>query len=207
MFAHMLGAIALAGASAPAGAQEQGSQKEQTVTPTASDAPNLALSDPAGGTPGRCTMPARTVIEIEIADAVNSKRNHPGDRFAIRLAEPLTIDGRVVAPAGTPGVGEVVHAARAGAAGKAGELILAARYIDIAGTRLPLRSFRYGRSQGKDNSSAVGIGNMVAAAVLPGAAMLGFLVSGGNVDIPPGTRANAQTAQDLTIAPPACASS
>jgi hypothetical protein len=42
---------------------------------------------------------------------------------------------------------------------------------------------------------------MVAAAVLPVASVLGFLVSGGNVDIPAGTRASAQTAEALVLAP------
>jgi hypothetical protein len=48
--------------------------------------------------------------------------------------------GSVVAPAGTPGVGEVVHAAHASFGGKAGELILAVRYLELNGTRIPLRS-------------------------------------------------------------------
>jgi len=148
-----------------------------------------------------CSVPKMTVVEIEIVDRMNSRLNHAGEHFAIRLVEPIIVDGRVVVPAGTPGVGEVVHAARARAGGKAGELILAARYLEMASTRVPLRSLRYGRSQGTDNSGAVNVGNMVAAAVLPVASVLGFLVSGGEVDIPPGTRANARLAADTQLSP------
>lgn len=187
-FAAALAASALILAGSPASAQEG-----EVPSKAAEAAPASAC----------CTIPARTVVEIEILDRVNSKLSRTGDRFAISLAEPLMIDGRLVAPAGTRGVGEVVHAAKAGAAGKAGELILAARYLELGDVRIPLRSFRYGQSQGKDNSGAVGVGNMAAAAFLPVASVLGFLVSGGNVDIPAGTRANAQTAQELVLAPAA----
>ena len=148
-----------------------------------------------------CTVPARTIVQIEISDTVNSKASRTGQSFAFRLAEPIVVDGQIVAPAGTPGVGEVVHAARARAGGKAGELILAARYLDLNGTRLPLRSLRYGRSQGADNSGAVAVGGMVAAAVLPVASVLGYLIAGGEVNIPAGTRAHAQTSAEITIAP------
>jgi len=141
------------------------------------------------------------VVEIEILDAVNSRDSHSRDSFALRLAEPLVVEGRTLAPAGTPGVGEVVHAARARAGGKAGELILAARYLDLNGTRIPLRSLRYGPSQGRDNSGAVNTGAMVAAAVLPIASLAGYLIAGGEVRIPGGTRAHAQTAADVVLTP------
>jgi len=146
-----------------------------------------------------CSIAAMTVVEIELVDTVNSKANSSGDRFAFRLARPLELDGRVVVPAGTPGVGEVVHAARARAGGKAGELILAARYLDFGGRHIPLRSFRYGPAQGKDNSGAVNVGSMVAAATIPGVALLGFLVAGGEVNVPAGTRANAKVAAETVV--------
>ena len=146
-----------------------------------------------------CIVPALTAVEIEIVDPVNSRTSRTGQSFAIRLAEPIVVDGREVAPAGTSGVGEVVHAARARAGGKAGELILAARYLDLNGTRIPLRTLRYGRRQGIDNSGAVNTGNMVAAAVLPVASVVGFLISGGEVNIPAGTRANARTSASVEI--------
>lgn len=166
------------------------------VAPTADSA-----SDTVSDTAACCVVPARTVVEIEIVDHVNSRTNQSREMFAIRLAAPLVVDGRVVAPAGTPGLGEIVHAARARAGGKAGELILAARYLEVEGVRLPLRSFRYGPSQGLDNSGAVNAGGMVAAALLPAAAVLGFLISGGEVDIPAGTRAHAMIASEAVLAP------
>lgn len=149
-----------------------------------------------------CAVPARTPVEIEIVDAVSSRTNRTGERFAIRLAEPLIVDGRMVAPAGTPGVGEVVHSARAGAMGRAGELILAVRYLELGSTQLRLRSLRFGQ-QGRDSSGGVAIASSVAGAVMPLASVVGFLIQGGHVNVPAGTRANAMTAEDAMLPPAA----
>jgi hypothetical protein len=183
-----LAALAFA-CGAPALAQE--------APPAAEPSPAAA---PAAATGPCCTIPALTPVEIEIVEEVGSKTSKVGEPFKFRLAEPLVVEGRIVAPAGTPGVGEVVHAAKARAMGKAGELILAARYLDLGGQRVPLRSFHYGRGQGKDNSGAVMAGGIVAAAVLPIAGLAGFLISGGDIHIPAGTRANAKVSADTAVA-------
>ena len=167
---------------------------------TASEEP-VAAEPPAADAAACCAIAALTEIDIEIAERVTSKTNRQGQHFAIRLAEPILVDGRLVVPAGTSGVGEVVHSAKAGGAGKAGELILAARYLELDGQRIPLRSFRYGRRQGKDKTGAVNTGNMVAAAVMPAAALVGFLVKGGEVDIPAGTRASAKVSAATSLPP------
>jgi hypothetical protein len=168
-------------------------------------APASPVGDPApaAAAPAApcCTIAARTVLEIEIVDTLNSKDNRNGQSFNFRVAAPLSVDGRMLIPAGTPGVGEVVHAARARAMGKAGELILAARYLDLNGTRIPLRTLRFGREQGRDNSATVTTIGVVSAATVPVASMVGFLISGGEVRVPAGTRATAQTATELVLAP------
>lgn len=148
----------------------------------------------AGTDAACCAVPARTPVEIEIVDAVTTRTNRTGERFAIRLAEPLVVDGQVVAPVGTPGVGEIVHSARAGAMGRAGELILAARYLELGQTQIRLRSLRFGQ-QGRDSSGGAAIASSVAGAVMPLASVVGFLIQGGHVNVPAGTRAHAMTAE------------
>lgn len=175
-----------------------GNARAQEAPPAPAEAPAPPAEAAAAAC---CTLPARTAVEIEITDTISSKTNHNGDAFAFRLAEPLVVDGRTVAPAGTPGVGEVVHAARARAMGKAGELILAARHIEVGGQQVRLRSFRYGPSQGHDVSNATLITTSVVAAVMPILTPVAFLVAGGEVNIPAGTRANAQTAAEIVLAP------
>ena len=146
-------------------------------------------------------VPARTPLAIDIVDAVSSRASRTGDHFNFRLAEPLVIEGRVIVPAGTPGVGEVVHAARAGGMGRAGELIVAARYLQHGEIRITLRSMRVGSPQGRDNSGVVNAINLASAAALPGLALVGFAIAGGEVNLPAGTRASAQTATELVLAP------
>lgn len=132
-------------------------------------------------------VPARTVIELEIMQALGSKTSKAGDRFAIRLAEPLVIAGRTVLPAGLTGEGEVVHAAKARWGGKAGELVLAARYLECGARssgverRIALGYFKFGMA---------GQSRTAEALFVP---FVGPFIGGGEVSVAPGTRANAQT--------------
>jgi hypothetical protein len=88
------------------------------------------------------SLPAGTAVRIELAQPVSSKTNKRGDRFAIALAQPIISEVGVLVPAGVPGVGEVVSAARKGYGGQAGELVLAARYLDYGGRQIPLRGLK-----------------------------------------------------------------
>ena len=146
-------------------------------------------------------MPARTPIEIEILDTINSKANQTGQNFSFRLAAPLTVEGRVVLPAGTPGVGEVVHAERARFGGRAGELILAARYLDFQGNRIALRTLRFGAQAGRDSSGTINNVNLALAATVPALSLIAFMIAGGEVNVPAGTHASAQIAAEISLAP------
>lgn len=198
---HLGSAIFCACATVASGA----APPEAAVTPSDSAAPLNESASPAEtmvatGVPGSdeisampdcCTIEALTPVLIEIREPLNSRSSERGDRFEIALAEPIIIAGTVVVPAGTPGVGEVIHSAGSGAAGRAGELILAARYLEYQGIRIPLRSFRFGET-GRDNQ-ALATGVAIAAGVFS------FLVSGGNADVPAGARGDAMIRSDTLI--------
>ncbi len=136
-----------------------------------------------------CRIPAGTTVEIEIVDPQSSNTSQIGAMFAIRLAEPLVIDGHTVLPSGAPGQGQVIHAAKSRWAGKAGELILAARFVEADGTRLPLRAFSYGPSAGESRHQTA----FIATSVL----VVGAFIKGGQVEIPAGTRAHALTSAEV----------
>lgn len=166
-----------------------GQESTQSVSSQES-APDAAAADNA------ITLPAMHPVSIEITEALNSKTSKIGQMFAIRLRAPITLDGKVIIPAGATGQGEVIHAARARAAGKAGELIIAARYLDYEGTKLPLRSLKYGADMTGDNNSGAAI---VASAAISSA--LALFITGGQVDIPAGMPATAKLSQDVRIVP------
>ena len=81
-----------------------------------------------------------------------------------------------------------MHAAKAGFGGGAGELILAARFLDHGGRRIDLRSFRFGQTGHDNTAEAIAVNAVIGP--------LGLLVSGGNVTVEPGTVANAKIATD-----------
>ncbi|MFO6448519.1 hypothetical protein ACLBKU_15400 [Erythrobacter sp. NE805] len=144
-------------------------------------------------------LPKATPIVIAIDQALGSKISVAGETFPIRLVQPVVVDGIEVLPAGIRGEGQVVHAKKAGIGGAAGELVLAARWLEHDGRRIPLRSFRFlaegelSLSKGVDNVGAV---NATMAIVSP----LAIFIGGGNTNVPPGTVAGAKTRDDERFA-------
>ncbi|RYE04141.1 MAG: hypothetical protein EOP61_01695 [Sphingomonadales bacterium] len=134
-----------------------------------------------------CLIKEATEVEIAVADGVSSLTAKEGDFFKIALATPLVIDGQVSIPIGATGVGQVVHAARKRGGGKSGELILAARYLQVGAIRLPLRGFRINAA-----------GSQQRGLAFTGVSISPFIV-GSDVEVRPGTSAIAKVAADTTI--------
>ena len=139
-------------------------------------------------------VPAGTAIDLEIMDTLNSSRHKRGDRFALRVAEPLVADGTEIIPAGAAVAGEVVHAAAARGGGKPGELLIAARHVDAGGRTWPLRGLKLGVS-GQDNAA-------LALAVSFAAGPFAMFIRGREIEIPAGTRVHAKLASDLPLHSP-----
>ena len=144
-----------------------------------------------------CVIPAGTPIVLELLDELSSRTAMRGDHFAMRLVEPITVDGRVLAPAGARGTGEVIDAAKAGMGGRPGELTVAARYLAVGDLQIPLRSLKlaappHGANNSKDAQTAVllvGVG--------------GMFIRGGDLVAPIGARGDAKVARDITLPAPA----
>jgi hypothetical protein len=127
-------------------------------------------------------------LVVRIEEQLGSKLSSTGQFFNLSLAEPVIYENQILIPAGAPGKGQVVHAKKGGFSGSAGELILAARYVEYRGRQIKLRSMKFSET-GKDN-----MGTAMAVGIAAG--VLGFLVSGGNTIVEPGTTANAKFAAD-----------
>jgi hypothetical protein len=138
-----------------------------------------------------------TVVVIEVMESISTATHRRGDKFALRLAQPLLLDGAIAIPAGTPGEGEVIDAHKPGMAGKPGELVLAARRLDLPGGPAALRGFKVTGMGQKHELLA-----MALVAVAGPAGMVGALVTGGDAEIPAGTLANAKLAAELDLGPP-----
>lgn len=149
---------------------------------------------------------AKTIVSIEIAATLDSRSSKIGDMFPVRLAEAvLDTDGKILLPAGISGEGEVIHSARSGMAGRAGELIVTVRYLQCGPTRVPLGRFRFGEA-GADRSKTAASVNAAAAgasvlAPLAGAgSVFALMITGGEVQVPVGARATAHVVTDVDLA-------
>lgn len=167
--------------------------------PAADSSTVEAAPEAAPAAAAEILLPKGTPIVIAVDAQVGSKISVAGQMFPIRLAQPLVLDGTTLLPAGITGEGQVVHAKKAGMAGSAGELILAARYLDYAGRRIELRSFKF--IEEGDEILTRGQNNVdLAAATNAAIGPLGFFIGGGNTTIEPGTLATAKTKNDESFA-------
>lgn len=175
------GYVLLALAASPCCVAQEAAPATETAT--------LAQSQDTGS--ACCRVADGTAVTIEILEPLNSALLKRGDKFRLRLAEPVLVEGKPVLASGVEGVGEIVHAEKSRSGGKAGELLIAARYLETSGTQVPLRGLKVG-GRGKDNTNAA---MATAFAVGPFA----LFVRGREIVIPAGTLAQAKIAQELHL--------
>lgn len=146
-----------------------------------------------------CRLASGTVVMVELAEPVSTKTHKAGDTFAIRLSEPVVVQGQIVLPAGAKGVGEVTDAAKPGLGGKGAKLVLSARSLTGPGGRvLPLKGLQLavnGKGHGMA-ATALGVGGIGFAPL----GLAGIVMRGGDADLPAGTQATAKLAATTTLA-------
>ncbi len=160
--------------------------------------PVVSPTEAARAETSELLIPALTPIELVIDANLGSKVSKSGDTFPIRLAKPIIVDGREVLAAGFVGQGEVVHAKKSAGMGAAGELVLAARFLTVGDRQLKLRSMRFGTAGKDEINSVVAVNALSVASPLP-VGMLGFFVTGKNIEIPQGTVAVAKNSEAFVI--------
>jgi hypothetical protein len=142
--------------------------------------------------PAGVVLAANSIIELEMVDTVSSVTSKRGDFFKLRVAVDVKSGDAVLIAAGTPVVGQVVHAAAAGNGGKGGELILAARYLELPQGQVKLRG-SFGAA-GKNR-----VGAALTTAVFGGP--FGMMVRGKESVLPAGSALSAKLANDTSISP------
>ncbi|MFC5576924.1 hypothetical protein ACFPOA_02710 [Lysobacter niabensis] len=151
---------------------------------------SVAIACPADATRTTFPLVPNTLFDLESMDAVSSGTSQKGDRFDLRLREPLRYGPVVLVAAGTPVHGEVTHATENRWGGIGGELILAARYVQLPQGRLRLRASIAAPGAGRTNTAAT-------ITVLFGIA--GVFVQGDNKMLPAGTALTARLAEPVTF--------
>lgn len=163
-------------------------------SPPAPPAAPTGIPTAAPPTPACCGLPEGTTVVLEILDPISSASAKRGDTFRLRVQETLSVDGVVVLAAGTEGVGEIVHAEPSRGGGKPGELILAARRLQIGERSVRLRGFKLGGA-GKDTSG-------VALGASFGLGPFAHFIHGKEIQIPALTAGVAKLAEPLGGARP-----
>jgi len=110
------------------------------ATAPATAPPPAAASAPVIAPARHLVLPAGALVPLRFMEAVASDVNVQGGNFRMEVTDDIAIDDAVVIPAGSIAMGEVIHAQRAGAFGKAGELIVSARYVLVGEREIKLRS-------------------------------------------------------------------
>jgi hypothetical protein len=136
----------------------------------------------AAGTP----VVLKTLAPLSSRDAVQ------GQRVPLEVTEDVLVEGALVIPKGTHGVGEVSRVVEKGMYGKAGKLELRVLFVEIRGTRIRLD----GEVRQKGES---GLGTVVAVAPLIGVSA-GFF-SGKHAIIPARTLVTGHVFQNLLLVP------
>ena len=156
-----------------------------------------AVEAPAPAPSGLVRLPALTPVRLRVIGEVSSKTHVKGDKIEIALADALQITPLLAIPAGTRGIAEVIHSARGGMGGKAGELLIAARTLEISpNLQIPLRSFRLAPATGKNNQG-LATGLSIAGGVAGGIAAM--VITGGSARVPDGSEGFAKTASDIDL--------
>src|SRR5713226_8179068 len=89
-------------------------------------------------------LPAETTIQVRTTTRLSTETNKPGDVFTATLEEPLTSQGRIVAPKGSTVEGRVVEADKGGRVeGVAHIGVTIARVVPSAGRPIEIETSTY----------------------------------------------------------------
>lgn len=123
---------------------------------------------PPAPQPVDAVFPEGTTVEIQTIDPIDSKTAQAGDEFQATLAQPLTWNSRVIAPAGTNVYLRLVQAQTSGQYKGQSELQLELARLELQGAQYQVHSSTYtvaGGSRGKDTAKTVGGGAIVGAII------------------------------------------
>lgn len=187
--------LVLAAALAAASIEPQATPAagEAVATPPAVEAPAVPAAEtppPAPAPAPKLVLPKGTMVRLMVTKEVNSRDNHPGDRFVLRVDEDVKVGGVTIIPIGAKGWGEVVDSAKTGGVGKSGKINARLLYVEANGQRIDLDGTR-------QSSGGGGTGNVVAGVVAFGP--FGLFMKGSNASLKAGEILNGYTLSDTAL--------
>ena len=135
--------------------------KSMSVAPAAPAAPTPP--PPPAAMPASITLPAGTVLMVQMQDSVSS-RSAPGTNFSARLQYDLVVGNVAAVKAGTVLYGQVISASQAGRAFGRSTLDIRLKQMVVNGAPVPIATSSYaqqGESEGKKTVAAAGVGAII----------------------------------------------
>lgn len=186
--------------------------------PASAAAPVQAAAPPPPPPPKpvRVTIPAGTVITVQMMDSVDSTRDRAGQEFNGSVVAPVVIGERIVIPSGADARVRLVTATSAGRMSGTSELALQLSGVTIAGNTYDTDTTTYqqkGTSRGKRTAETVGggavLGGLIGAIAGHGkGAAIGSVIGAGagtaaeaGTKAPP-VRVSSETKLDFTLRTP-----
>ena len=198
------------------GCNKSGSSSSSSTGP---DSGSQSASQPAPPPP--VVIGAGRILTVTIDQNISTKTNQQGDRFAASLAEPVTVDGNQVLPAGTKATGTVTQSVQAGRVKGGALLQLSLDSLTVSGQKYSIEtSAVVETTKGRGKRTAIGGGGGAAVGAIIGGiagggkgAAIGALAGGGagtagaaytgkrDITIPAESRVKFKLTQPLTIQP------
>jgi len=135
-----------------------------------------------------------TPIPMKLSEPLTTEGKHlkAGQRFEIETADAISMNGRVVIPAGTHGVGEVTDVRNKGMWGKSGRIEVRPLYVQVGDRQIKLT----GSADDKGHAGGVAAVAVSAVVFLPA----GFFMTGTSARMPIGTPIKAFLDEDVPVA-------
>lgn len=140
---------------------------------------------------GTVVLKAGTVIPMELVNTITSKTARSGQLVDFRVTSDVKVDGKTVISAGSIAQGQIVRAKKNGLLGSEGELEIAVKSIKaVDGTNIYLSS---------NNLADEGSNKVVLSVVVTLLCLFGFLIKGGQAEIPVGTQIQGMVVSNTDI--------
>lgn len=146
-------------------------------------------------------IPAGTLVPIRFMSTLSSKNNTEGEIFNFQIAENVFLENKLVIPANSEGVGEIIEVKRATLLSRPGKLEIEFKPITaFDGSQLSLILGEDAQTENERIAIAVGVG-ILGLIVLsnPIGLIAGALVPGKNVTIEEGTQIFLQVKEDTKV--------
>lgn len=148
----------------------------------------MSFYAPAGNV---AVIKAGTIVPLSLMQTVSSKNASSGQLINFNVTRDIKIGKDVVVKAGSIAHGQVSHVKRNGLLGTQGEVQVTIQSITaVDGTQIYLTG---------NNLNEEGSNKVVLAVVVTLCCILGFLIKGGNAEIPAGTLCNATVMSNTEI--------